>query len=75
MKSKDIEKWIVTRYKLIALKYEESLHGPDKEKEKQLDKLLLLEEILVNLLGYNTECCAPFFRLLKGTKIIHEYKF
>lgn len=75
MKKQDIEKWIVTKYKLIALKYQESLHGPDREKEKQLEKLLLLEEILINLFSYTTEINCPIFRLLKDNKVICEYKF
>jgi len=75
MKKQDIEKWIVTRYKLIALKYQESLHGPDKEKFKQLDKLLLLEEILIDLFGYTTEIDCPIFRLLRNNKVIYEYRF
>lgn len=75
MKKQDIEKWILIRYKLIALKYQESLHGPDKEKFKQLDKLILLEEILMNLFGYTTEVNCPIFRLLKDNKVICEYRF
>ena len=75
MKKKDIEKWIIAKYKRVSIDYTASLHGTDKHKAKQLDKLMILEDILINCFGYTTTMRCPVFQLLKDNRVIHSYIF
>jgi len=72
MRKREIEKWIVNRYKLVHNNYQEV--KSDKLKEIQVNKLFLLEEILT-LFNYNTSCTTHHFQLLKKGKVIFEYDF
>lgn len=72
MKKKDIEKWILTRYKLVHGNYREL--KSEKLKEIQVNKLILLEEILY-LFQYSTHSTNDHFQLLKKGKVVFEYDF
>lgn len=73
MKKKDIEKWIIAKYKRVSIDFTASLKGSDKHKAKILDKLMVLEDILINCFSYTTTMRHPVFQLLKNDKIIHSY--
>lgn len=73
MKKKDIEKWIIAKYKKISIDFTASLKGSDKNKTKHLNKLMVMEDILINCFGYTTTMRCPVFQLLKDNKVIHSY--
>ena len=73
MNKKDIEKWIIAKYKRVSIDFTASLKGSDKHKVRTLDKLIVLEDILINCFGYTTTMRHPVVQLLKDDKVIHSY--
>jgi len=74
MRKKEIEGYILDKYKFTVKLWQNKLTG-DVLKSKDLEKMILFEEILADCFNYNIKSGTYFIELHKKGKLIFSYEF